>query len=86
MTNSRSGRVKTSIATVSIAGDLTEKFAAISAAGFDGVEIFENDFLAFDGSPRDVGRMAADARSGYHALPAFQGFRGPTRASAQPGL
>jgi 4-hydroxyphenylpyruvate dioxygenase len=52
--------MKTSIATVSISGDLGEKLAAIAAAGFDGVEIFENDFLAFDGSPRDVGRMVRD--------------------------
>ena len=29
----------------------SEKLAAIAAAGFDGVEIFENDFLAFDGTP-----------------------------------
>ncbi len=52
--------MKTAIATVSIAGDLSEKLAAIAAAGFDGVEIFENDFLAYDGSPRDVGQMVRD--------------------------
>ena len=52
--------MKTAIATVSISGDLTEKLAAIASAGFDGIEIFENDFLAFDGSPRDVGRMVRD--------------------------
>ncbi len=38
--------MKTAIATVSISGDLTEKLAAIASAGFDGIEIFENDFLA----------------------------------------
>ena len=42
--------MKTSIATVSISGDLSEKLAAIAAAGFDGVEIFENDLLASDGA------------------------------------
>ncbi|KGD96453.1 sugar phosphate isomerase/epimerase and 4-hydroxyphenylpyruvate domain-containing protein [Rhizobium sp. YS-1r] len=52
--------MKTSIATVSISGELPEKLEAIAKAGFDGVEIFENDFLAFDGSPVDVGRMARD--------------------------
>ena len=52
--------MKTSIATVSISGDLREKLEAIAAAGFDGVEIFENDFLAYDRSPRDVARMVAD--------------------------
>ena len=40
--------MKTSIATVSLSGDLGEKLDAIAAASFDGVEIFENDFLAFD--------------------------------------
>ena len=52
--------MKTAIATVSIAGDLREKLAAIAEAGFDGVEIFENDFLAYDGSSRDVGQMVRD--------------------------
>ena len=52
--------MKTSIATVSISGDLREKLSAIAAAGFDGVEIFENDFLAFDGTPAEVGRMVRD--------------------------
>ncbi|RWO11075.1 MAG: 3-keto-5-aminohexanoate cleavage protein [Mesorhizobium sp.] len=68
--------MKTSIATVSIAGDLAEKFAAISAAGFDGVEIFENDFLAFDGSPRDVGRMAGDTGLTITLFQPFRDFEG----------
>ena len=46
--------MKTSIATVSISGDFREKLAAIANAGFDGVEIFETDFLAFDGTPAEV--------------------------------
>ena len=77
--------MKTSIATVSIAGDLAEKFAAISAAGFDGVEIFENDFLAFDGSPREVGRMAADAGLAITLFQPFRDFEGlpePQRSRA----
>ena len=49
-----------SIATVSLSGTLAGKLAAIKAAGFDGVEIFENDLVYFDGSPADVRRMAAD--------------------------
>ena len=77
--------MKTSIATVSIAGDLAEKLAAISAAGFDGVEIFENDFLAFDGSPRDVGRMARDAGLAITLFQPFRDFEGlpePQRSRA----
>ncbi|MFT4012575.1 MAG: TIM barrel protein [Paracoccus sp. (in: a-proteobacteria)] len=52
--------MKTSIATVSLSGSLTEKLTAIAEAGFDGIEIFEQDFLASDFSPQDVGRMVRD--------------------------
>lgn len=77
--------MKTSIATVSISGDLREKLAAISAAGFDGIEIFENDFLAFDGSPRDVGAMIRDAGLEITLFQPFRDFEGmpePHRARA----
>jgi len=50
----------TSIATVSISGTLEGKLQAIAAAGFDGVEIFENDLIAFPGSPAEVGAMIRD--------------------------
>ncbi|YCI07003.1 hypothetical protein M1D34_29105 (plasmid) [Ensifer sp. D2-11] len=46
--------MRTSIAAVSLSGELPEKLEAIAKAGFDGAEIFENDFLTFDGCPRDV--------------------------------
>ena len=47
--NEASSKLRTCIATVSIAGDFREKLAAISRAGFTGIEIFEQDFLAYDG-------------------------------------
>ena len=68
--------MKTSIATVSISGELPEKLEAIAKAGFDGVEIFENDFLAFDGSPRDVGRMVRDAELEITLFQPFRDFEG----------
>jgi 4-hydroxyphenylpyruvate dioxygenase len=77
--------VKTSIATVSISGDLREKLAAIAAAGFDGVEIFENDFLAFDGTPAEVGRMVRDHGLEITLFQPFRDFEGmpePHRARA----
>ena len=52
--------MKTSIATVSISGDLPEKLDAIAEAGFTGVEIFEHDFLVHDASPAEVGKMVRD--------------------------
>ncbi|NMG39287.1 TIM barrel protein [Chelativorans sp. ZYF759] len=77
--------MKTSIATVCLSGDLAEKLAAISAAGFDGVEIFEQDFLTFDGSPRDVGRMIRDHGLEITLFQPFRDFEGlpePQRARA----
>lgn len=68
--------MRTSIATVSISGDFAEKLAAIAAAGFDGIEIFENDFLAFDGSPADAGRMARDAGLAITLFQPFRDFEG----------
>ncbi|WP_275791384.1 bifunctional sugar phosphate isomerase/epimerase/4-hydroxyphenylpyruvate dioxygenase family protein [Pararhizobium gei] len=68
--------MKTSIATVSISGELPEKLAAIAKAGFDGVEIVENDFLAFDGSPADVGRMVRDQGLEITLFQPFRDFEG----------
>ena len=75
--------MKTSIATVSISGDLREKLAAIASAGFDGVEIFEQDFLAFDGSPAEVGQMVRDHGLEITMFQPFRDFEGmpePQRA------
>ncbi|GAA2264140.1 sugar phosphate isomerase/epimerase and 4-hydroxyphenylpyruvate domain-containing protein [Actinomadura luteofluorescens] len=52
--------MRRSIATVSLSGSLADKLTAVGAAGFDGVEIFENDLLGSDMSPEDVRRRAAD--------------------------
>lgn len=49
--------MRTAIATVCLSGTLTEKIEAIAAAGFKGVEIFENDLLSFNGKPADARRM-----------------------------
>ncbi|MFF4209196.1 bifunctional sugar phosphate isomerase/epimerase/4-hydroxyphenylpyruvate dioxygenase family protein [Streptomyces sp. NPDC001796] len=52
--------MRTSIATVSIGGSLTEKLTAAARAGFDGIEIFENDLLASPLSPEDIRARCAD--------------------------
>jgi len=70
---------------VSLSGDLVEKLEAIAAAGFDGVEIFENDFLASDHSPADVGAMVRDAGLAITLFQPFRDFEGmpePERARA----
>jgi len=68
--------MKTSIATVTLSGELPDKLEAIAQAGFDGVEIFENDFLAFDGSPGDVGKMASDLGLAITLFQPFRDFEG----------
>ncbi|MFJ4782540.1 TIM barrel protein [Streptomyces sp. NPDC088794] len=52
--------MRTSIATVSLSGSLTEKLAAASRAGFDGVEIFENDLLASPLTPEEIRGRCSD--------------------------
>jgi 4-hydroxyphenylpyruvate dioxygenase len=61
-----------SIATVCLSGALPDKLEAAAAAGFDGVEIFENDLLTFDGSPAEVRRMCEDLGL---SIAIFQPFR-----------
>ncbi|WFU90680.1 TIM barrel protein (plasmid) [Rhizobium sp. CC1099] len=68
--------MKTSIATVSLSGDLRDKLEAIAKAGFDGVEIFENDFLIFDESPRQVGKMVRDLGMEITLFQPFRDFEG----------
>jgi len=77
--------MKTSIATVSISGALPEKLDAIAAAGFDGVEIFEQDFIAHDGGAREVGRMIRDKGLDITLFQPFRDFEclpEPLRAKA----
>jgi 4-hydroxyphenylpyruvate dioxygenase len=68
--------MKLSIATVSLSGDLAEKLAAIAAAGFKGVEIFENDLLSFDGTPADARKMVADLGLEIITFQPFRDFEG----------
>ena len=67
---------KRAIATVSLSGALDEKLRAIAGAGFDAVEIFENDLLSFSGSPRDVGAMCRDLGLKICAFQPFRDFEG----------
>jgi 4-hydroxyphenylpyruvate dioxygenase len=65
-----------SIATVSLSGSLDEKLRAIAAAGFDAVEIFENDLLSFNGSPLDVAQLCRDLGLSICAFQPFRDFEG----------
>ena len=66
----------TSIATVSLSGTLEEKLQAVARAGFDGVEIFENDLLAFPGSAAEVGQIIRDLGMQCTLFQPFRDFEG----------
>lgn len=66
----------TAIATVCLSGTLTEKIEAIAAAQFKGVEIFENDLLSFNGSPRDARRMIESLGLRTITFQPFRDFEG----------
>ncbi|TDD84291.1 sugar phosphate isomerase/epimerase and 4-hydroxyphenylpyruvate domain-containing protein [Actinomadura darangshiensis] len=66
--------MRRSIATVSLSGSLADKLTAAGAAGFDGVEIFENDLVAGDLTPEDVRRRAADLGLGIDLYQPFRDF------------
>ncbi|WP_068110874.1 bifunctional sugar phosphate isomerase/epimerase/4-hydroxyphenylpyruvate dioxygenase family protein [Tropicimonas marinistellae] len=77
--------MKTSIATVSIAGDLNDKLTAIANAGFDGIEIFEQDFIAHSGSPGEIGAMVREHGLKidlFQPVRDFEGLPEPLRAKA----
>lgn len=68
--------MKTSIATVSLSGTLSEKLDAIAAAKFDGVEIFENDLITFNGTPSEVRNRVEQLGLDIVTLQPFRDFEG----------
>ncbi|MGK5554436.1 bifunctional sugar phosphate isomerase/epimerase/4-hydroxyphenylpyruvate dioxygenase family protein [Actinomadura kijaniata] len=66
--------MRRSIATVSLSGPLDDKLSAIGAAGFDGVEIFENDLVVGVSSPEEVRARAADLGLGIDLYQPFRDF------------
>ena len=68
--------MKTSVATVCLSGGLSEKLAAIAAAGFRGVEIFESDLLAYHGTPADAAKELADLDLQVITFQPFRDFEG----------
>jgi 4-hydroxyphenylpyruvate dioxygenase len=68
-----------SIATVCLSGTLEDRLDAAAAAGFRGVEIFENDLLASASSPEDIRSRASDLGL---AIELYQPFRDAEGAPA----
>jgi 4-hydroxyphenylpyruvate dioxygenase len=65
-----------SIATVSLSGTLRQKLEAIAAAGFDGIELFEADFINFKGTAAELGRIASDLGLSIDLYQPFRDFEG----------
>ena len=65
---------RTAIATVCLSGTLEDKLTAAAAAGFDGVELFENDLLASRLAPADVRRRCADLGLSIDLYQPFRDF------------
>lgn len=66
--------MRTGIATVCLSGTLREKMQACASAGFDGIEIFEQDLVTSPLSPEDVRKMAADLGLGLDLYQPFRDF------------
>ncbi len=78
--------MKRSIATVSLSGTLPEKLEAAAAAGFDGIELFENDLLYHSGSPQDIRRRCEDLGLAVTLFQPFRDFEGCLRERLQRNL
>ena len=62
----RAQRPRTAVATVCLSGTLEDKLAAAAAAGFDGVEIFEPDFVASPSSAESqASKVIGEARGAF---------------------
>jgi 4-hydroxyphenylpyruvate dioxygenase len=67
---------ETSIATVCLSGNLQEKISAISKAGFDSIELWENDLLQFPGTPADIRRICQKLGMRISAYQPFRDLEG----------
>ncbi|RZL63343.1 MAG: sugar phosphate isomerase/epimerase and 4-hydroxyphenylpyruvate domain-containing protein [Variovorax sp.] len=75
-----------SIATVSLSGTLRQKLEAIAAAGFDGFELFEADFINFNGSAVELSRIAKDLGLSVDLYQPFRDFEGMPEAQFRRSL
>ncbi|QCU79461.1 sugar phosphate isomerase/epimerase and 4-hydroxyphenylpyruvate domain-containing protein [Citricoccus sp. SGAir0253] len=70
--------MRTSIATVCLAGTLEEKMRAAAGAGFDGIELFEPDLVASPLSPEQVAELAAELGLSLDLYQPFRDLEGVT--------
>lgn len=68
--------MKTSIATVSVSGNLAEKLTSIAERGYDAAEIFENDLLSAPQTAAEIGAMMRDLGLACSIFQPFRDFEG----------
>ena len=66
--------IRRAIATVCLSGTLEDKLDAVGAAGFNGVEIFENDLVASSSTPAEVQKRCADLGLSIDLYQPFRDF------------
>ncbi|MEV0897589.1 TIM barrel protein [Actinoplanes sp. NPDC049802] len=66
--------MRRSIATVCVSGTLDDKLTAAAAAGFDGIEMFENDLVVSPRSPAEIRRRCADLGLSIDLYQPFRDF------------
>ena len=78
--------MKTSIATVCLAGTLEEKMQACARAGFDGIEIFEQDLVVSPSSPAEIKALADRLGLTLDLYQPFRDLEGVTEELFQDNL
>ncbi|OOC54847.1 MULTISPECIES: bifunctional sugar phosphate isomerase/epimerase/4-hydroxyphenylpyruvate dioxygenase family protein [Nocardiopsis] len=78
--------MRRSIATVSLSGTLEEKLGAAAQAGFDGVEIFENDLIGSALPPREVRALTESLGLTIDLYQPFRDFEGVNEARLERNL
>jgi 4-hydroxyphenylpyruvate dioxygenase len=78
--------MKASIATVCISGSLREKLSAIARSGFDGYELFENDFVTSTLSAEEVRLRSADLGLTLDLYQPFRDIEGTDAPTFQVAL
>ncbi|MDO2934763.1 TIM barrel protein [Paeniglutamicibacter sulfureus] len=78
--------MRTSIATVCISGTLEQKMLACAKAGFDGIEIFEQDLTVSPMSPEEVRALADRLGLTLDLFQPFRDFEGVDEATLRANL
>ena len=68
--------MRRAVATVSLSGTLRQKLEAVAAARFDAIELFEPDFINFNGSAKDLRALTDGLGLGIDLYQPFRDFEG----------